>query len=99
MRRAGYPPAVARFDPLTASIVRLVVQVAYPYSSGEADDGVHAIDVLGLKWRVLIASTGVAFAFAEAIALAPEVLAASLPQGGNNRALNTERTMVEEDLD
>ena len=57
----------ATFDPLTASIVRLAAQLAYPYPTL----GVKGMDILGPKVRVLNAGVGLAFAFAEAIARAP----------------------------
>jgi hypothetical protein len=55
------------FDALTASIVRLAAQVAYPYSTL----GVKGADVLGSRARYLSAGVGLALAFAEAIAKAP----------------------------
>ncbi|KAF8621466.1 hypothetical protein AX15_007760 [Amanita polypyramis BW_CC] len=63
------------FDPLTASIVRLAAQIAYPYMSVETHTGIFGLDILGFRWRVLNASTGLAFAFAEAIAGAPRAFA------------------------
>jgi hypothetical protein len=53
------------FDALTASIIRLAAQIAYPYATVEKN--VQGVDVIGWKWRVLGAGVGVAFAFAEAI--------------------------------
>ena len=58
------------FDPLTASIVRLAAQIAYPYTRLN-ESTVKGIDVLGPGVRVLNAGVGVAFAFAEAIEGAP----------------------------
>lgn len=63
------------FDPLTASIVRLAANVIYPVSLLEVD---NRVDVLGFQYRVLNASVGLAFAFAEAIASAPQVFAKTL---------------------
>ncbi|KAF5352949.1 hypothetical protein D9758_007894 [Tetrapyrgos nigripes] len=54
------------FDPLTASIVRLAAQIAYPYSTNPSQAG-GRVDVLGFRWRVLGASVCLAFSFAEAI--------------------------------
>jgi len=59
------------FDPLTSSIVRLAAQSAYPYDKIASHSNIVGLDVLGHKWRVLSASVGLAFAFAEAIAGAP----------------------------
>jgi hypothetical protein len=64
------PSANMPFDPLTASIVRLAAQIAYPYTRLN-ESTVKGIDVLGPGVRVLDAGVGVAFAFAEAIAGAP----------------------------
>ncbi|KAJ3823431.1 hypothetical protein F5880DRAFT_1718450 [Lentinula raphanica] len=65
------------FDPLTASIVQLAAQIAYtfPTTLGSfplvAHTGtgplIKSIDVIGWKWRVLLASVGVAFSFAETL--------------------------------
>jgi hypothetical protein len=63
-------PTNIPFDPLTASIVRLAAQIAYPYTRLN-ESTVKGIDVLGPGVRVLDAGVGVAFAFAEAIAGAP----------------------------
>lgn len=69
----GSPPnPIAPFDPLTAAIIRLAAQIAYPFNSPTETVGL-GFDVLGLRWRVLNASVGLAFAFAEAIAGAPEM--------------------------
>lgn len=65
------------FDPLTASIVRLATEVAYPYTLAETRNEVLGLDILGFRWRVLHASIGLAFAFAEAIAGAPQAFAKS----------------------
>jgi hypothetical protein len=61
---------------LTASIVRLAAQAAYPYSTlfpSKAKE--RAIDVMGSNARLVAAGVGVAFAFAEAIAGAPAAFA------------------------
>ena len=68
------PSPVAPLDPLTASISRLAVQLSYPYSSITSKTGIVGLDVLGSNWRILSASVGLAFSFAEAIAGAPLVL-------------------------
>ncbi|KAF8064105.1 Rft protein-domain-containing protein [Lyophyllum atratum] len=70
------PDAPAPFDPLTAAIIRLAAQVGYPFATLDAK--VQGIDVLGFRWRVLNASVGLAFAFAEAIAGTPQVFAKTL---------------------
>ncbi|KAF9471930.1 hypothetical protein BDN70DRAFT_887571 [Pholiota conissans] len=69
---------VAPLDPLTAAIVRLAAQTAYPYTNIGARVGVVNLDVLGSQWRVLSASVGLAFAFAEAILGTPQVVAKTL---------------------
>lgn len=66
---------VAPLDPLTASIIRLVAQIAYPYTSMASKSDIVGLDVLGPNWRILDAAMGLAFAFAESIAGAPQVLA------------------------
>jgi hypothetical protein len=58
----------APFDPLTAAIIRLAAQIAYPLAIVQPN--IERIDVIGFRWRVLNASVGLAFAFAEAIASA-----------------------------
>jgi len=63
----------APLDPLTASIIRLAAQLSYPYSSITSKTGIVGLDVLGSNWRILSASVGLAFSFAEAIAGAPLV--------------------------
>jgi hypothetical protein len=62
-------------DPLTASIARLAAAFAYPYATFEVSSGVSGLDVLGFRCRVLHASIGLAFGFAEAIACAPQAFA------------------------
>lgn len=69
---------MASFDPLTASIIRLAAQVGYPYAFIASRTELVGLDVLGPNWRVLSASVGVAFAFAEAIAGAPQLFAKTL---------------------
>jgi hypothetical protein len=71
---------IAPFDPLTASIIRLAAQVGYPYALIASRTELVGLDVLGSHWRVLSASVGVAFAFAEAIAGAPQLFAKTLIQ-------------------
>ncbi|PPQ74525.1 hypothetical protein CVT26_007921 [Gymnopilus dilepis] len=66
---------VAPLDPLSASIVRLAVQTAYPYTTIATRTGVVGIDVLGSQWRIWSASVGLAFAFAEAISGTPQAVA------------------------
>jgi hypothetical protein len=63
-QRGPYAPSLP-FDALTASIIRLAAQIAYPFATIEKN--VQGVDVLGWRWRVLGAGVGVAFAFAEAI--------------------------------
>lgn len=70
--------APAPFDPLTASIIRLAAQVGYPYTFIASRTGLVGLDVLGSNWRILSASVGLAFAFAEAIAGAPQLFAKTL---------------------
>ncbi|KAH0834027.1 hypothetical protein J3R83DRAFT_11264 [Lanmaoa asiatica] len=62
-------------DPLSASILRLAAQCGYPYKA--LDTTVEGIDVIGPQWRILNAAVGVAFAFAEAIFVAPGAFAES----------------------
>ncbi|KIJ18207.1 hypothetical protein PAXINDRAFT_167462 [Paxillus involutus ATCC 200175] len=66
-------PRVLPLDPLTASIVRLAAQYAYPYETLNAT--LHGLDVIGPRWRILNAAVGVALAFAEAIFTAPSAYA------------------------
>lgn len=73
----GTSPAI-QFDPLTASIIRLAAHVGYPFALLEQNGRLQGLDVLGFKWRVLSAAVGVAFAFAEAIAGAPQLFAKTL---------------------
>lgn len=81
--------------------MRLAAQVAYPYPA--IDARVAGIDVLGVRWRVLDAAVGAAFAFSEAIMGAPAVFARSLPQAqaggprrGGKRVLMPDDTAVGE---
>ncbi|KAJ7180441.1 hypothetical protein C8R46DRAFT_1069453 [Mycena filopes] len=71
------PSRSVPFDPLTASIIRLALQLAYnpatPPTPGSGLGPVYAQDVLGVRLRVLNAGVGLAFAFAEAIKGAPAV--------------------------
>ncbi|KAG6878047.1 hypothetical protein C0993_000370 [Termitomyces sp. T159_Od127] len=66
-KTSGYPP----FDPLTAAIIRLAVQVNYPYVSIP----VQGADVLGWNWRVWNAAVGLLFAFSEKLGNAPQTTA------------------------
>ncbi|GLB44125.1 hypothetical protein LshimejAT787_1600550 [Lyophyllum shimeji] len=75
-RPSDVPYQSAPFDPLTAAIIRLAAEVGYPYTT--LNTKVQGIDVLGSRWRVLNASVGLAFAFAEAIAGTPQVFAKTL---------------------
>ncbi|KAJ7746940.1 hypothetical protein DFH07DRAFT_889543 [Mycena maculata] len=101
------PTRAVPFDPLTASIVRLALQFAYnPATAPTPGTGigpVYAQDVLGVRLRVLNASVGLAFAFAEAIKGAPAVWVKELLRkeddtseaGPMRRALTTEETVVD----
>ncbi|KAJ7695163.1 hypothetical protein B0H17DRAFT_1198853 [Mycena rosella] len=105
------PTRAVPFDPLTASIIRLALQFAYnPATAPTPGTGlgpVYAQDVLGVRLRVLNASVGLAFAFAEAIKGAPAVWAKELlarkeddagsdaGQAPRRRALTTEETVVD----
>ncbi|KIM41650.1 hypothetical protein M413DRAFT_27253 [Hebeloma cylindrosporum] len=82
---------IAPFDPLTASIIRLAAQIAYPYTAVSARTNVVGLDVLGYNWRILSASVGLAFSFAEAISAAPQVFAKSLIHQQRLGILNGER--------
>ncbi|KAK7030612.1 SAP domain-containing protein [Favolaschia claudopus] len=103
------PSRAIPFDPLTASIIRLALQFAYnPVTSPTPGPGlgpVYAQDPLGMRLRVLNASVGLAFAFAEAIKGAPAVWAKELlarrdseqdnDDSANRRLLTTEDTVVD----
>ncbi|KAF9526074.1 hypothetical protein CPB83DRAFT_795487 [Crepidotus variabilis] len=69
---------VAPLDPLTAAIIRLAAQFGYPYTSIAVKSDIVGLDVLGSNVRILSASVGLAFAFAEAISSAPQALAGRL---------------------
>lgn len=73
------------FDALTASIIRLAAQIAYPFATVEKD--VQGADVLGWRWRVLGAGVGVAFAFAEAISrgFVPETVVVEVEEGDSTQ--------------
>ncbi|KAF8196671.1 hypothetical protein K438DRAFT_1967687 [Mycena galopus ATCC 62051] len=109
------PSRAVPFDPLTASIIRLALQFAYNPATaptpGPGAGPVYAQDPLGVRLRVLNASVGLAFSFAEAIKGAPAVWAKELlavsktdddagsedaAPGPSRRALTTEDTAVEE---
>ena len=102
----------ASFDPLTASIIRLAAQVGYPYAFITSRTQLASLDVLGSNWRVLSASVGLAFAFAEAIAGAPQLFAKTLireqrriefnnieDEGYSPPPLNRRALMAEEETD
>lgn len=79
-------------DPLTASILRLAAQFGYPYKALNAT--IEGIDVIGPQWRILNAAVGVAFAFAEAIYVAPSAFAESRVR---QRGTTPRRTMTAEE--
>ena len=60
---AASAPQIVPFDPLTAAIGRLAVEIAYSHSYLEQGGRI----VLSFKWRVLHASICLAFALAEAL--------------------------------
>ncbi|KAI5990459.1 hypothetical protein EDD15DRAFT_2280364 [Pisolithus albus] len=68
-------PRALYFDALTASVIRVAVHYAYPYDALKSQ--VECVDILGARWRLLEASVVAAFAFAEAIAVAPRAYAES----------------------
>ncbi|KAG6335060.1 hypothetical protein ID866_4038 [Astraeus odoratus] len=86
MRRARF------FDPLTASVMRVAAQYAYPYEALKLST--ECVDVLGPHWRLLIASVAAALTFAEAIATAPAAYAEAKlrPRGTPRRAALLEET-------
>ncbi|KAJ3727784.1 hypothetical protein C8R42DRAFT_717225 [Lentinula raphanica] len=75
--QAKNTPIFDLFDPLTASIVQLAAQIAYTFPTilgsfplvAHTGTGplIKSVDVIGWKWRVLLASVGVAFSFAETL--------------------------------
>lgn len=76
---------------MTASIIRLFSQLAWEFPHPRAPPankldvlihGVHGIDVLGQRWRVLTAAAALMFAFAERISTAPV--------GGGNSSVKVE---------
>ncbi|KIJ60436.1 hypothetical protein HYDPIDRAFT_32241 [Hydnomerulius pinastri MD-312] len=85
-------PRVLPLDPLTASIMRLAAQYAYPYESLNAT--IQGVDVIGPRWRILNAAVGVALAFAEAIFTAPS---AYTEARARMRASTPRRTIAPED--
>jgi len=80
---------IVPFDPLTASIIRLAAQVGYPYTFIASRTEIVGLDVLGSNWRVLSASVGLAFAFAEAITGAPKLFAKTLIREQRQIGLNS----------
>lgn len=83
---------VLPLDPLTASISRLAAQFGYPYKTLNAT--IEGVDVIGPHWRILNAAVGVAFAFAEAIFVAPSAFAQSRVR---QRGVTARRAMVAEE--
>lgn len=83
----SFHPFSNKLDPLTAAITRLAAHVVYPYE----------VDPLGMQWRVMTASVGLAFAFAEVIVKAPVAAAIGHESKQTKRALLTgpEGTIVE----
>ncbi|KAG6809833.1 hypothetical protein H0H92_014587 [Tricholoma furcatifolium] len=69
--QAGAASSPAPFDPLSAAIIRLVVQANYPYASLS----VKGADVLGWDWRVWNAGMGLLFAFSERLSASPQTTA------------------------
>ena len=90
--RHPIPPLIP-FDPLTASIIRLAAQIAYPF--GPMGSKAHIMDVIGFRWRVLSAAVGVAFAFAEAISATSAQFSQrlALAQQKSRRKSTTDNTM------
>ncbi|KAF5326077.1 hypothetical protein D9611_000905 [Ephemerocybe angulata] len=74
----GPTPTPIPFDPLTAAIVRVAASLAYPYASLSTAEHVYGLDVLGYNLRVFNSGVGLAFAFAEAIQVAPRSFATTL---------------------
>ncbi|KAF9238390.1 hypothetical protein BU15DRAFT_47731 [Melanogaster broomeanus] len=85
-------PRVLPLDPLTASIMRLAAQYAYPYEA--LNTTLPCVDVIGPRWRMLHAAVGVALAFAEAIFIAPSAYAEARVR---QRASTAKRAMAPED--
>jgi hypothetical protein len=86
--------------------------VSYPYAFIASRTELVGLDVLGSNWRVLSASVGLAFAFAEAIAGAPQLFAKTLireqrhiefnsieDEGYSPPPLNRRALMAEEETD
>ena len=64
------PPSQARFDVLSAAIIRLAATFVDVYPSMafvEPTKSVRSLDVLGFRWRAVSSGVALAFAFAEAI--------------------------------
>ncbi|KIK54595.1 hypothetical protein GYMLUDRAFT_76934 [Collybiopsis luxurians FD-317 M1] len=99
----------APFDPLTASIVQLAAQIAYTFPAyspfaitSSTSPTFKSVDILGFRWRVLFASVGVAFAFAEAISRAGLLGSIPLDEVSNSKALQpyeTIDTVVDSEVD
>ncbi|KJA17153.1 hypothetical protein HYPSUDRAFT_46682 [Hypholoma sublateritium FD-334 SS-4] len=83
---------LTQLDPLTAAITRLAGALAYPFAAVSTRAGIVHLDVLGAQWRVLAASVGLAFAFAEAIGAAPQAAARSLAHEQRRLLLSSEDT-------
>ncbi|KAF5392093.1 hypothetical protein D9757_003354 [Collybiopsis confluens] len=103
------PRLVVPFDTLTASIVQLAAQIAYTFPTYKSfaltsttTPTITSVDILGFRWRVLFASVGLAFAFAEAINGAGLLGSSQLNQASSSTALQpygTVDTVVESEVD
>jgi len=88
------------FDPLTASIIQLAAQIAYSFPvygslalTSSTSPTIKSVDVLGFRWRVLSASVGLAFSFAEAIMVGPIVRPPGDGSSEPSRSLELHRTI------